>query len=60
MDNISPEKERFVLDEGDAQILSVPQCADCIHNQGMLKCAALASKPVEYMTNAEDCPMKEV
>ena len=52
-------KERFIFQE-DTDILSVPQCADCIHNEGMMRCAALASKPMEYMLNVDGCPMKEV
>ncbi len=56
---LDDEHERFITRGEDVEILSEPQCVGCIHNQGMLKCAALATKPTEYLTNAMDCPMRE-
>ena len=53
------ELERFITRGEDVEVLNEPQCVGCIHNLGMLICAALATKPTEYLTNAEECPMKE-
>ena len=53
------EAERFISHGEDVEVLSEPQCVGCIHNLGMLKCAALATKPTEYLTNVMECPMKE-
>ncbi|MCR5451129.1 MAG: hypothetical protein K6F00_00710 [Lachnospiraceae bacterium] len=60
MDDMRRDYEsRFVLNDGDSDIISIPQCVDCVHNKGMLECAALASKPMQYVMNTEECPMYE-
>ena len=52
-------KDRFIETDQTAEVISTPQCIDCKHNMGMLECAALASKPMQYVTNVESCPMYE-
>ena len=63
MDNFSKgdipqEKLRFV-ESGEGLEVSYPQCVGCKFNAGSLACEALAEKPAVYMSNAEECPMRE-
>lgn len=48
---------RMTDDGSTATVIHSPQCVNCKHNLGGMKCDALATKPVEYMMNQEDCPM---
>lgn len=52
------EKQRFVETAESATILSIPQCVECKYNEGQLLCAKLSSKPMSYVLNEEECPMK--
>jgi hypothetical protein len=59
MDN-SVNKERFIDDGQSANVVLEPQCVDCVHNLGLMKCAMLKEKPIKYLSNEKDCPERTV
>ncbi len=58
MGDIPQDKMRFV-ESGEGLEVEYPQCVGCKFNAGSRACEALAEKPAEYLSNEEECPMKE-
>ena len=53
------EVNRFIEDGSGSEILHRPQCVNCTNNTGMNGCDAFGTKPEEYISNYEDCPMRK-
>ena len=50
---------RFVEDGEGMEIIHTPQCVACGYNTGLNGCEIFGSKPETYLTNSEECPMKQ-
>ena len=59
MDDEALAAERFIMKGEDVEVLSVPQCVDCVHNLG-LECAAYGKKKEEYLHNEKKCPKLKI
>ncbi len=55
MDDEALAAERFIMKAEDIEVLSIPQCVDCVHNLG-LECAVYGEKKEEYLHNEKKCP----
>ena len=53
------EGRRFTEDGSGAVILHTPQCVNCIYNTGMNGCDSFGTKPEEYLSNFDECPMRK-
>ena len=58
MSEIPMDKMRFV-ETGEGLDVTYPQCVGCRYNVGGWECEELAEKPAVYMSNEEECPMRE-
>ncbi len=46
-----------LLETGETIVVEqIPQCVNCIHNQGAIACDSYGEKPSEYMSNKTECP----
>lgn len=46
-----------LLETGETIVVEmIPQCVNCIHNQGAVACESYGEKPSEYMSNSSECP----
>ncbi len=57
--NAESEMDRFVEDGEGLRLIHTPQCVNCIYNKGLDSCEIFGSKPEAYLTNMEDCSMKQ-
>ena len=47
-------------DNGEGcKIILTPQCVGCTHNMGGFDCAAINTKPDIFISNMEQCPLRE-
>ena len=58
MSETSIDKMRFV-ESGEGLEVSYPQCVGCKYNAGGWACDELSEKPTVYISNEEECPMRE-
>ncbi|MCR5487093.1 MAG: hypothetical protein K6F35_06130 [Lachnospiraceae bacterium] len=57
--NVELEMARFVEDGEGMELIHVPQCVACAYNTGLNGCEIFGSKPEAYLTNTEDCPVRQ-
>lgn len=52
-------RKRFTQQPEEIKIIFVPQCNKCKHNINYSSCQKFQNKPLAYIKNEQECPIKE-